>query len=181
MNSKLLNGNKLVRNDFLKLFRILTTTNPSLQYHSLAKRDNCQLLKLSCTGAEINDTSCKRNALRGGPGYTKYGHGRPNVYVSTYGKFWHLFLLSGIAFAAFFDFENFMFRGREPMTKIEEMKKIYDRAPKAKEITDESKATIDDDTAVQNTDDNDEQVGTELKDKASKKKAKMTFRNRKVI
>lgn len=106
--------------------------------------------------------------IRGGPGYTKFGHGRYRQQVSKYAYFWYTFVVGGIIFFVFFDFENFSFRGQEPEEKINDMKRMYSRTdmPRAKEIEGteaESSITENDESKIEN------------------KKSKQSFRDRKII
>ena len=88
-------------------------------------------------------------------------------------------------FAVFFDFESFMFKGREPRRRLEEIKQRYtrDSVTRAKEI-DSASIKIDDlkDSDANNQEGEEEVAEIEqVSDVTDKnKKSKLTFRNRKV-
>lgn len=106
-------------------------------------------------------------SLRGGPGYTNYGHGKFKKKLSKYAYFWYTFLVGGLTFVAFFDFEDFIFRGQEPGEKIKDVKRLYNRIdmPRAKEIKG-SESEIS---------------GEQNESQLVNKKSKKSFRDRKII
>lgn len=112
-------------------------------------------------------TGQNKYTLRGGPGYTNFGHGKFKKKLSKYAYFWYTFLVTGLTIIAFFDFENFIFRGQEPEEKIKDVKRLYNRIdmPRAKEIE-----GLDSDISKEQ---NESQV--------DRKKSKKSFRDRKII
>jgi len=122
-----------------------------------------------------------RTVMRGGPGYTKFGHGRYKPVLSKYAYFWYIFLVGSICFGLFFDFENVIFRGLEPQEKIDELKMKYNRdyKPRAKEI-ESANNEMDESAEKSNSDESDEEEQEES-NKTSEKKSKTTFRDRKVM
>lgn len=126
---------------------------------------------------EINQQQIVRNFIKGGPGYTRFGHGRYKLNLSKYAYFWYAFLFGGLGFVLFFDPEKYSLDTSEPGEKLKDMKHRYarDTAPRAKEITNKDEngqISID-------NDENNENPDTELKEKKSKKH--VSFRNRKII
>lgn len=110
----------------------------------------------------------------GGPGYTKFGHGRYKMNVSRYAYFWYAFLFGGMAIGLFFDPEKWSMSGQEPLEKLKEMKNYYSRdtVPKAKEIVDADKKSDE-------ISDEDSDKGVAESDEKSKKNT-ATFRQRKI-
>lgn len=88
-------------------------------------------------------------------------------------------------FAMFFDFESFLFRGREPKQRLEDMQRRFSRQSitKAKEIDDSSltKSIKSDDTnkEEESAANNENEEVTEASS-SHEKKDKQTFRDRKV-
>lgn len=113
-----------------------------------------------------------RTVIKGGPGYTKFGHGRTKVNLSRYAYFYYAFLFGGLTFLMFFDPENILINGEEAEQKMKDMRNLYSRdtVPKAKEITAE-------------TDAENEIVDKKEGDKkdSEAKISKKSFRNRKII
>lgn len=112
-----------------------------------------------------------RTVMKGGPGYTKFGHGRFKMTTSRYSYFWYAFLFGSLAFVLFFDPEKFSTDSSEAMEKMSDMKSMYSRdtVPKAKEIENNTTSEINVEEEK-----NDEEV-------VDNKKSKITFRNRKII
>ncbi|CAF0890440.1 unnamed protein product [Brachionus calyciflorus] len=112
-----------------------------------------------------------RHVVLGGPGYTKFAHGRYKPKLSSYAYFWYTFVFGGLAFILFFDFESFLFRGQEVEEKIKDLKRVYSRTdvPRAKEIENTE-------NEVNSIDENEEEKSISVK-----KKSKSTFRERKII
>ncbi|RNA24969.1 calcium uptake 1 mitochondrial isoform X2 [Brachionus plicatilis] len=113
-------------------------------------------------------TNQKQYTIRGGPGYTKFGHGRYKQQISKYAYFWYAFIVGSMTFLTFFDFENFSLRGQEPEQKMKDMKRLYSKIdiPRAKEI---EGSEVD----ISDSDKNESQV--------DEKKSKQSFRDRKII
>lgn len=95
-------------------------------------------------------------------------------------------MATGFLFVAFFDTESFMFRGREPSMRLEEMKQWYSTHSnsKAKEI-DSSTKVVDEDQLISEESQLNDDIVSELSDddvvdNVKEKKEKITFRNRKV-
>jgi hypothetical protein len=94
---------------------------------------------------KIIEYASKRRIVLGGPGYTNYGHGRYKVNLSKYAYFWYAFITGGFVFALFFDFEDFMLRGEEPIMKYEELQKFNkETITKAKSSNDDDVLSLDD-------------------------------------
>lgn len=112
-----------------------------------------------------------RTVMKGGPGYTKFGHGRYKLNLSKYAYFWYAFIFGGLTFCMFFDPEKFTMNGEEPTQRMLDMKNLYSRdtVPKAKELSSNEEKDI------VNSDDRNKEI---LK---SDKKQKISFRNRKII
>ena len=103
--------------------------------------------------------------MKGGPGYTKFAHGRYKLHSSKYAYFWYTFLCGGLVFLLFFDLEGLVYKGSEPVEKMQELKTWYSRTnvPKAKELTSEQ-----------------EEETTDADELKVNPKSKASFRNRKV-
>ena len=114
----------------------------------------------------------------GGPGYTKFGHGRYKMNVSRYAYFWYAFLFGSLSLALFFNPENWSICGNEPYEKLKEMRNFFSRdtVPKAKEIADVDKSKAGEINSGEEEDDN---KSVESDEKSKKNKA--TFRQRKII
>ena len=110
-------------------------------------------------------SSFVRTLMKGGPGYTKFAHGRYKLQSSKYAYFWYTFLCGGLVFLLFFDLEGLMYKGSEPVEKMHELKTWYSRTnvPKAKELTNEQ-----------------EEEKTDTDELKVNPKSKASFRNRKV-
>lgn len=115
-----------------------------------------------------------RTTMKGGPGYTRFGHGRYKITTSRYSYFWYAFVFGGLTFLLFFNPDKFSTGSYEAVEKMNDMKALYSRdtVPRAKElenIKDESSNLQED---------------SELKEKnneVSDKKGKVSFRDRKII
>jgi hypothetical protein len=112
-----------------------------------------------------------------GPGYTHFGHGRQKLKLSKYAYFYYAFLASGIMFACFFDFEDYLLRGRTREERQKDIQMLFDRTstPKAKELSKVSKEELEEASNNSVSDQKDD----DSKDK-DEKKSKTSFRNRKV-
>ncbi len=88
--------------------------------------------------------------------------------------------MGGLTFMLFFDFENFLFRGREPEEKINEVKAWYarDHVPKAKEI---SGTEIESNSSIIEDLETDSSQLDEKDDSSKTKSKKSSFRDRKVF
>lgn len=124
---------------------------------------------------ESNVLSFIRTAMKGGPGYTKFGHGRPDIKISGISYLWYSFLFAGLGFFLFFDLENLYMDSNEPSEKLQGLRLNVGGSPKAKEI--ESK----DNEAMVKHDENESGNDSDQQKELKKKKAKVTFRNRKII
>lgn len=51
------------------------------------------------------------SVIKGGPGYTKFGHGRHQLKISKYAYFWYSFLFIVLVVSLFFDAEHYLFKG----------------------------------------------------------------------
>ena len=125
---------------------------------------------------KYNKTSV-RWILKGGPGYTKYGHERFKPNLSIYAYFWYAFLFFGVNFILFFDMEKFVFRGQEPEQKIREFNSKYSRDSKfsAKEISNDASSEMS------SSEETAEYDNLEVDENETKKSKKISFRERKVI
>lgn len=175
-----------------KMCQNMTTKNFNKQLENNQKFQNNQLKKIQNSFLILVPNSHYltqiRSVLRGGPGYTKFGHGRYKLKISRFAYFWYAFLVGSIGFVLFFDFESLFLRGQEPSMKMKEFKQIYDRnwVPKAKEISSSSgagnfSAELKSESEFVNDSDIDEQNHEHTNLSKTKKKDKLTFRNRKVI
>jgi hypothetical protein len=142
-----------------------------------AKLCNKQTVCIFKLAPPILTLSCsRRGALRGGPGYTHFAHGRKKLDVSLYGKFYIAFLFSSFLFAVFFDWDSFLYRGqlkKDYLADVQMLKgdtiRFEPKSTKAKEITSDSLREIDSDDS-----------GDETAVETSGKKSKNSFRERKV-
>jgi len=114
-----------------------------------------------------------RTAIKGGPGYTRFGHGRYKANLSRYAYFYYAFLFGGLTLVLFLDPEKLTWDGQEADQKLKDMKNLYSRdtVPRAKEVTTEEKNTNDEKELMNS--------GNQ-EDSESIKKSKKSFRNRKV-
>jgi hypothetical protein len=125
-----------------------------------------------------------RRIVFGGPGYTNFGHGRYKANLSRFAYFWYAFLICGFTFTVFFDFEDFILRGQEPIMKMQDLEKHNrDKNTKAKSRNDEDVAKVDDEklelsksrkSAEEEEDDDSDDDAVEKKSKSN------SFRQRKV-
>ena len=128
-----------------------------------------------------------RTIVLGGPGYTKFGHGRFKAKLSKFAYFWYTFLVGSLAFVVFFDFESFMFSVDEPDKKMGDAVTAYSlsiKPPKAKglsNVDDVSNVRADDEEdksrlakKLNDDDENEDDDSVEKKAKAN------SFRQRKV-
>jgi hypothetical protein len=143
--------------------------------HSTLSSSSSNLNNLKNIIEKCNKTSV-RWILKGGPGYTKFGHERFKPNLSKYAYFWYAFLFFGVNFVLFFDFENFVFRGQEPEHKIREYNSKYARDSQvgAKEISSDNNEM----STNEETDELDN-LQVEQSDDSQKSK-KVSFRERKV-
>lgn len=175
MNGKFLINTNLIKKSFLyasirpRFVSIYTVYKNDLNIDKNKPILNRIIYKNEFLPLSSFSTSQFRSEIRGGPGYTKYAHGRYKPKISTYAYFWISFLFGAIFIILFFDFENFILDGKEPEEKMEEIKKLYNRMaePKAKEIE------------IQDIEVHDNDV--EEKTLEIKKKNKASFRERKII
>lgn len=114
--------------------------------------------------------------MKGGPGYTKFGHGRPDIKISGISYLWYSFLFAGFGFLLFFDMENLNMNHNEPNEKMQAVRLTLgrDSVPKAKEIK-----TQEDELIIKHDENDSDNDGDQLKDNKNKK-SKVSFRNRKV-
>jgi hypothetical protein len=159
--------NGLILTQHSNSYKILVN-NHSVLSTSTSNR-NCLINCIDkCTKTSV------RWILKGGPGYTKYGHGRYKTNLSKYAYFWYAFLFFGVNFVLFFDLENFIFRGQEPENKIKEFNAIFTRDGKvgAKEISNDNNEMSEETSELDNL---------EVEENDSQKSKKASFRERKVI
>lgn len=178
MNSKFLIKNTLFNSNF-KWKLSLASIQLSKNLHCFIFDKKPKFLKESLAQNQLNlNLNQIRTTIRGGPGYTKYAHGRYKPNISKFAYFWYAFLVGGLVVALFFDFESFLFRGQEPEEKANDLKRLYDRmsVPKAKQVSNSSENSeikFENDNSENEDEDN-------VVDSTNKKKSKETFRNRKV-
>ena len=125
----------------------------------------------------------KRNLIKGGSGYTNFGHKKPRLKLSKYGYFWRTFVFGSFLLTLFVDWEKLYTGGKDPATSYEDMKRMYGRksSPKAKEIEDSSSEKSEDTVVETETDtDTGHETENDDADKNDEKKVKSSFRNRKV-
>lgn len=118
----------------------------------------------------------RRGKLRGGPGYTNYGHRREPIKMSKFKVFYVALVFGSLSFLLLFDFEGYFFRGQDPEDKMNEIDKSYNRffQSKAKEIKDKAG------DVASNEEDGEESDDESGHDEIEVAKKKTTFRDRKV-
>ena len=199
----------ILRNNQFHLSRHLHSITPAKQHritqtlqHGASKSDSALFSKIQdkpyplIQPSLLYSTSYQNCTIRGGPGYTKFGHAKAKLRFSAYGYFWVSFLMSAGLFLAFFDFDRLLFRGDEPIEKYKEVQLRVANSPRAKtaanedddEDVDEMKRSNNKKLAKVNnekegesgSDGESEDDDSEREDDQKAKKSKTTFRNRKV-
>lgn len=177
--SKLIQYAKL--RPYFSIYKIkpLNNSNYATIYTICNKNENKTLLDNSSSNDTNNilKQNSIRTVLRVGPGYTHFGHGRQKLKLSKYAYFYYAFLASGIMFACFFDFEDYLLRGRTQEERQKDIQMLFDRtnSPKAKELSKVSKEELEEASNNSVSDQKDD----DSKEKDDKK-SKTSFRNRKV-
>lgn len=205
MNSKILNLSNFNSSSQVKnaVMRCLYSASNKLNIHLTDRRHGQNRLVL--ISVKNNPNLCRvtqlRWTLRGGPGYTKFGHGRLKVKRSKFAYFWYwnqwlssrdkrvliqrfwlryTLLGSLFLFAVFFDFEAALFRGREPKMRVEEIRQWYSRDSITKGKENDSSSDMSDIKDEEESDKKGVEVADNEENHTSKKKEKVTFRDSKV-
>jgi hypothetical protein len=181
----ILNSSKLTTSILLRSFKKPFILHNSALYSIQKKYDQKYVLGTKVKTV-IPETFIRRIVF-GGPGYTNFGHGRHKANLSRYAYFWYAFLICGFTFTIFFDFEDFILRGEEPIMKMQDFEKHNkDKNVKAKSRNDEDVAKIDDEKSElsksRKSAEEEEEDDDNSDDDAVEKKAKSnSFRQRKVF
>jgi hypothetical protein len=118
----------------------------------------------------------KESTLKGGPGYTDYGHRKKKLSeYSLISILWPAFLTFGLIFSMVFDFESLTFSLAEPFRKVQDGKNNISGDNKAKELKDDKNEI----KQKEKEDDVDEEDSEN--DHTSKLNNRVSFKNRKII
>lgn len=181
LNGRLLfNSSKISSSILIKSIRKSFIIQSSTIYSIQKKTEQRNTLNKKCQ--QIIEYASKRRIVLGGPGYTNFGHGRYRVNLSKYAYFWYAFITGGFLFSLFFDFEDFMLRGEEPIMKYEELQKFNkETITKAKSPNDDDVLSLDENKNSLSKAKNKSYEEDVDEDSSKKKEKANSFRQRKVL